>query len=54
MVHMQLKALFSSLLVHITTNLTQTLRKADVRKLEAFEMWVWRRMKRVKWTDLRT
>ena len=30
---------------------TWTLRKADVERLEAFEMWVWRRMMKVKWTD---
>ena len=30
---------------------TWTLRKADVRRLEAFEMWIWRRMEKVKWTE---
>ena len=30
---------------------TWTLRPYEKKQLEAFEMWVWRRMKRVKWTD---
>ena len=30
-----------------------TLRKEDARKLEAFEMWVWRRMEKVEWTERR-
>ena len=30
---------------------TWTLRRNEQKQLEAFEMWVWRRMKRVKWTD---
>ena len=25
--------------------------KADVRRLEAFEMWIWRRMERISWVD---
>ena len=28
-----------------------TLRGNEQKQLEAFEMWVWRRMERVKWTD---
>ena len=28
-----------------------TLRRNEQKQLEAFEMWVWRRMERVKWTD---
>ena len=32
---------------------TWTLRKEDERRLEAFEMWVWRRMEKVKWTERR-
>jgi len=28
-----------------------TLTKADVRRLEAFEMWIWRRMERISWVD---
>ena len=27
------------------------LRRNEQKQLEAFEMWVWRRMERVKWTD---
>ena len=33
---------------------TWTLRKEDIRRLEAFEMWIWRRMERVSWMDRRT
>ena len=29
---------------------TSTLRWNEVKRLEAFEMWLWRRMERVKWT----
>jgi hypothetical protein len=30
---------------------TWTLRKEDTRRLEAFEMWLWRRMERISWTE---
>ena len=30
---------------------TWTLRRNEHKRLEAFEMWIWRRMERVKWTD---
>ena len=30
---------------------TWTLRKEDTRRLEAFEMWIWRRMERISWTE---
>ena len=30
---------------------TWTLRKEDIRRLEAVEMWLWRRMERVSWMD---
>ncbi|KAJ4451731.1 hypothetical protein ANN_03202 [Periplaneta americana] len=30
---------------------TSTLRRNEEKRIEAFEMWMWRRMKRVKWTD---
>ena len=30
---------------------TWTLRQNEKNELEAFEMWVWRRMEHVKWTD---
>ena len=30
---------------------TWTLRRNEQKQLEAFELWVWRRMERVKWTD---
>jgi hypothetical protein len=28
-----------------------SLRKEDIRRLEAVEMWMWRRMERVSWMD---
>jgi len=30
---------------------TWTLRAADQKYLESFEMWSWRRMKKISWTD---
>ena len=30
---------------------TWTLLKTDLQKLEAFEMWVWRRMERISYTE---
>jgi hypothetical protein len=30
---------------------TWTLRKVDQKYLESFEMWCWRRMKKISWTD---
>ena len=33
---------------------TWTLRKKDENRLEAFEMWVWRKIKKVKWTEHKT
>ncbi|KAJ4436630.1 hypothetical protein ANN_16761 [Periplaneta americana] len=30
---------------------TWTLRRSKEKRLEPFEMWIWRRMERVKWTD---
>src|SRR6218665_858012 len=33
---------------------TCTMRREDVKRIEAFEMWIWRRMERISWTDHRT
>src|SRR6218665_76839 len=33
---------------------TWTMRKEDVKRIEAFEMWIWRRMERIIWTEHRT
>ena len=33
---------------------TWTIKKADRRKIDAFEMWCWRRLLRVSWTEKRT
>ena len=32
---------------------TWTMRKEDVKRMEAFEMWIWRRMERICWTEHR-
>src|SRR6218665_2942935 len=31
-----------------------TMRKEDIKRLEAFEMWTWRRMEKVSWTEHKT
>lgn len=33
---------------------TWTMRKEEIDKLNAFEMWVWRRMEKIKWADKKT
>lgn len=33
---------------------TWTLRSADRKRIDAFEMWCWRKMLRIKWTAFRT
>jgi len=33
---------------------TWTMRKEDVRRIETFEMWIWRRMERISWTEHKT
>ena len=33
---------------------TWTMRKEDVKGIEAFEMWIWIRMERISWTVQRT
>ena len=33
---------------------TWTMRKEDAKRIEAFEMWIWRRMEKISWTDLKT
>jgi hypothetical protein len=30
---------------------TRALRKSDNKYLESFEMWCWRRMEKINWTD---
>ena len=30
---------------------TWALRRSEPKRLDAFEMWIWRRMERVKWRD---
>ena len=32
---------------------TWTKRKEDVKRIEAFEMWIWRMTERVSWTEHR-
>jgi hypothetical protein len=33
---------------------TWTLKKADIKRLNSLEMWLWRRMERISWTEKRT
>jgi len=33
---------------------TWTMRKEDVKRIEAFEIWIWRRMERISWTEHKT
>ena len=33
---------------------TWTLEKENIRRLEAFEIWIWRRMMKVLWTEHKT
>jgi len=33
---------------------TCILRKEDINRLEAFEMWIWHRMERISWMEHRT
>ena len=30
---------------------TWTLKKADKKRIDALEMWIWRKMENIKWTD---
>ena len=30
---------------------TWTLREVDRKKMEAFEMWIWRQMEKISWSD---
>ena len=30
---------------------TWTMRKGDIKRLEAFEMWIWRRMEKISWAE---
>ena len=42
-------------MLHLTTALygaeTWTLRTVDQKHLESFEMWYWRRMEKISWTN---
>ena len=33
---------------------TWTLRKEEMERIEAFEMWIWRRMEKISWTEHKT
>ena len=33
---------------------TWSMRKEDIKRIEAFEMWIWRRMERISWMEHRT
>jgi len=30
---------------------TWTMQKSDIKRIEAFEMWIWRRMLKISWTE---
>ena len=30
------------------------MRREDVKRIEAFDMWIWRSMERISWTEHRT
>ena len=33
---------------------TWTLRKVDIPRLESFEIWIWRRLMKISWTEHRS
>ena len=33
---------------------TWSYKNEDIRRLEAFEMWVWRKMEKISWRDMKT
>ena len=33
---------------------TWSLRKEDISRIEALEMWIWRRIERISWTEKKT
>jgi len=49
--HRQCSINGSSFKSHIAARETWTLRAADQKFLESFEMWCWRRMEKISWTD---
>ena len=44
-----MKCLVWSVALHAAE--TWTLTQTDRRRLEAFEMWIWRRMEKISWLD---
>ena len=47
-----IKVLIWSVVLHGSE--TWTLTKEDIKRLEAFEMWVWRRILKISWTEHKT
>ena len=45
--------MFTSIFEWLTNNSAETwsLRKEDIRRIEVLEMWIWRRMERISWTE---
>ena len=39
---------------YLPSIVTWTLQKEDIRRLEVFEIWIWRRMMKVPWTEHKT
>jgi hypothetical protein len=38
-------------MLHLERAETSTARKVDQKYLESFEMWCWRKMEKISWTD---
>src|SRR6218665_188261 len=51
--HRKIKRMIKTLIWSITLYCaeTWTMRQVDIARLEAFEMWIWRRMERISWTE---
>jgi|SRR6218665_30084 len=46
----QKKRLIKSMIWMLYGSETWTIRKEDIKRLEAFEMWIWYRIERISWT----
>jgi len=44
-----IKSMIWSVVLHGSE--TWTMRKEDIKRLEAFEMWIWRKMERISWLE---
>src|SRR6218665_3211477 len=46
-----IKSMIWSVVLYGLLSETWTMRKEDIKRLEAFEMWIWRRMERISWIE---